>query len=47
MWNSFDLTENLFPRQAAPNTVDGSRVGPQCMLASPITEGGPPGPGPF
>ena len=45
-WDSTDLTENLYPRQPEPNTVNGKRVG-QCVLASPPTEGGQPGPGPF
>jgi hypothetical protein len=36
----------LFPRDPKPNTVSGHRVG-QCVLASPETEGGPSGPGPF
>jgi hypothetical protein len=47
VWDSFDLSDTgLYPRQPAPNTVNGNRVG-QCVLASPATEGGPPGPGPF
>ncbi len=46
MWDSVDTSENLYPRFAEPNTVDGSRIG-QCVLASPATDGGPPGPGPF
>jgi hypothetical protein len=47
-WDSADLspTGELFPRQPEPNTVDGKRHG-QCVLASPTTAGGPPGPGPF
>lgn len=47
VWNSAE--ENfggLFPRVAEPNKVSGHRGG-QCVLASPSTEGGPPGPGPF
>lgn len=36
----------LYPRTPHPNTVDGTRNG-QCVLASPATQGGPPGPGPF
>ena len=46
VWDSGDLTENLFPRVPQPNTVDGNRNG-QCVLSSPIVEGGEPGPGPF
>lgn len=47
VWDSSDTVEDeLFPRQAQPNTVDGKRKG-QCVLASPTTEGGPSGPGPF
>ncbi len=46
VWNSADLTEELFPRAPEPNTVGGRRLG-QCVLASPETEGGEPGPGPF
>ena len=36
----------LYPRTLQPNTVHGDRVG-QCVLASPATQGGPPGPGRF
>jgi hypothetical protein len=46
VWDSGDLTDALYPRVAQPNTVDGKRRG-QCVLASPMTEGGPLGPGPF
>lgn len=46
VWNSAEETEALFPRVPRPNTVQGNRIG-QCVLASPVTEGGPPGPGPF
>jgi hypothetical protein len=46
VWDSSDIGEDLFPRQAQPNTVDGKRKG-QCVLSSPTTEGGPLGPGPF
>jgi hypothetical protein len=46
VWDSADLGQDLFPRQAEPNTVDGKRRG-QCVLSSPTTDGGPPGPGPF
>ena len=46
VWDSGDLTEDLFPRLPQPNAVDGNRIG-QCVLASPTEEGGAPGPGPF
>jgi hypothetical protein len=46
VWDSADGGEELFPRVAEPNTVAGKRFG-QCVLASPETEGGPLGPGPF
>jgi hypothetical protein len=46
VWDSGDLSDNLFPRAPQPNTVDGKRSG-QCVLSSPMTEGGPLGPGPF
>lgn len=47
VWDSADQSENgLYPRLAEPNSVGGHRVG-QCVLASPATEGGPSGPGPF
>lgn len=48
VWDSFEAVPGgpLFPRVPAPNTVSGHRVG-QCVLASPETEGGPLGPGPF
>jgi hypothetical protein len=46
VWDSADLTEELYPRAPEPNTVFGQRRG-QCRLASPETEGGEPGPGPF
>jgi hypothetical protein len=48
VWNSVEHTPGgaLFPRDAMPNTVSGNRVG-QCVLASPLTEGGPSGPGAF
>lgn len=48
VWDSFEAVPAgpLFPRVPAPNTVSGHRVG-QCVLASPETEGGPLGPGPF
>lgn len=48
VWDSAELatTGALFPRQLERNTVGGERVG-QCVLASPMSEGGPLGPGPF
>jgi hypothetical protein len=50
VWDSADLPTNppgvLYPRIAQPNTVGGKRSG-QCVLASPATQGGPLGPGPF
>lgn len=46
VWDSWDFTGELWPREAEPNTVTGKRSG-QCVLASPPTEGGAPGPGPF
>jgi hypothetical protein len=46
VWNSADEGESLYPRVPEPNTVGGKRFG-QCVLASPATEGGPLGPGPF
>lgn len=48
VWDSFDISPigELFPRQADPNTVMGSRMG-QCVLSSPMSPGGPLGPGPF
>jgi hypothetical protein len=47
VWNSAEEHfSSLFPRVPLPNKVSGRRGG-QCVLASPTTEGGPPGPGPF
>jgi hypothetical protein len=47
VWDSADLSENgLYPRLSEPNSVGGHRIG-QCVLASPASEGGPSGPGPF
>jgi hypothetical protein len=46
VWDSADLTTNLYPRVAEPNTVEGARLG-QCVLASARDAGGPLGPGPF
>jgi hypothetical protein len=45
-WDSGEVGEDLFPRTPQPNTVLGKRHG-QCVLSSPMTEGGPLGPGPF
>jgi hypothetical protein len=45
MWDSADITEDLYPRQWEPNRVDGMRVG-QCVTAPPLTLGGT-SPGPF
>jgi len=49
VWDSSEANfsqTGLYPRTPEPNTVNGSRIG-QCVLASPATQGGPPGPGPF
>jgi hypothetical protein len=46
VWDTVDLTEELYPRGPRPNTVIGQRAG-QCVLASPAYEGGPLGPGAF
>jgi hypothetical protein len=46
VWDSGDLTDNLFPRQPQPNTVNGRRVG-QCRLNSPTSPSDKPGPGLF
>jgi hypothetical protein len=45
-WDSADETANLYPRSPEPDTVAGTRSG-QCVLSSPATQGGTPGPGPF
>jgi hypothetical protein len=46
VWDSNEVTEEtLFPREPDPNEAR-HRVG-QCVLSSPLTEGGPLGPGPF
>ena len=46
-WNSVEEhMSSTFPRIPMPNTVIGNRSG-QCKLASPLTEGGETGPGPF
>jgi hypothetical protein len=46
VWDSGDLSNNLFPRQPQPNTVNGKRVG-QCVLNSPTSPTDKPGPGLF
>jgi hypothetical protein len=45
MWDSADITEELYPRVWEPNTVGGTRVG-QCVIAAALTQGGA-SPGPF
>ncbi|MHB1930098.1 MAG: hypothetical protein ACYCUG_11895, partial [Acidimicrobiales bacterium] len=48
-WDSAEAAfgqKSLYPRVAEPNAVVGKRSG-QCVLASPATQGGPAGPGPF
>ena len=45
-WDSSESGNGLFPRTPHPNTVGKNRAG-QCVLSSPTTPGGPPGPGPF
>ncbi len=46
VWDSNDQSAGSYPRYPRPNTVRGARLG-QCALASPTSEGGPAGPGPF
>jgi hypothetical protein len=46
VWDSGDLTNNLFPRIPQPNTVHGNRIG-QCRLNSPTSATDQPGPGLF
>jgi hypothetical protein len=46
VWDSGDLTNNLFPRLPQPNIVDGRRGG-QCVLNSPTSPTDKPGPGKF
>ncbi len=47
VWDSAEKIQNKpYPRIPAPNTVSGTREG-QCVLASPPTPGGKPGPGAF
>jgi hypothetical protein len=48
VWDSVELSEEvgvIFPREPQPNEAR-HRVG-QCVLSSPLSEGGPLGPGPF
>jgi hypothetical protein len=43
MWDSADITEELYPRMWEPNRVSGKRVG-QCVVAPPLTlDGTSPG----
>jgi hypothetical protein len=42
VWDSADTGMSLYPRVSTPNTVGGTRSG-QCVTASPLTMGGPPG----
>ena len=46
VWDSSELSQNLYPRVSHPNVVGGEREG-QCVLASPISNPGHNGPGPF
>jgi hypothetical protein len=46
LFDTMDITANLWPRRIRPNSVHGRRKG-QCILASPTTRGAKPGPGPF
>ena len=47
VWDSAETSQNsIFPRTPQPNTVIGKRSG-QCVLSTPVTMGGPSGPGPF
>jgi hypothetical protein len=45
VWDSNETGAGLFPREPHPNEAL-HRVG-QCVLSSPLSEGGPLGPGPF
>jgi hypothetical protein len=45
VWDTNEIGEPLFPREPHPNEAR-HRVG-QCLLSSPLSEGGPLGPGPF
>jgi hypothetical protein len=47
MWDSSELSLTAnFPRRPDPNTVTGTRSG-QCVLSTPVTQGGSSGPGAF
>jgi hypothetical protein len=46
VWDNNEGPTGLFPRIPNPNVVTGTRSG-QCVLASPTTSTGSPGPGPF
>ncbi len=49
LWDSSQAAfgqRGLYPRTSQPNTVGGKRLG-QCVLASPASQGGTPGPGAF
>jgi hypothetical protein len=46
VWDSADLSDNLYPRLWEPNTVNGQRVG-QCVAAPPIDGPGGVSPGAF
>ncbi len=47
VWDSAETSMNsIFPRMPQPNKVNGKRSG-QCLLSTPVTVGGPSGPGPF
>ena len=46
VWDSADLSDNLYPRLWEPNTVTGTRVG-QCVVAPPIDSPSGVSPGAF
>jgi hypothetical protein len=46
VWDSADKSENLYPRALERNHVAGQRSG-QCVLSSPVKQGGDPGPWKF
>jgi hypothetical protein len=46
VWDSADLSDNLYPRLWEPNTVGGTRVG-QCVMAPPIDSPSGVSPGAF
>ena len=46
VWDSGDLSDDLFPRQPQPNTVNGHRIG-QCEKAPSIEKPGGVSPGLF